>query len=1547
MRYCLLRIDVTARLEAKSLTVGGNGNSRNSATCTAAMTQQHTEWLGVIERQQQEIELLRRELAGSALSPPRGTESRRGSDASVASSVASLAFSVLSMRDGGSELPMDSERYAEICEKMERMRAALARKDAKLQKVRAQSSEEQKAAARLRDIVASLRSEMETQRAHHERELAASRDAVDKAVEKAARALMKNDTFNAELSKTEEVEAELREEIRVRSGALREADGARAEMQKELNRVRHESSRLVTEIRELQKERSALQSSLQAIQQELSAKRQCDAEWNEVNFQKQILQQRVNELETSVQQKNVQLEQQTKTIDHQNQQIQHLKEEQVLAERASAVERAEDQRHAQHLLKNNISLKFELESEQVRAHRLQEQARGLSEASQMLTEDILQIKLKVAGRDHMLQRSDQKYCELATAYRGLSRHAQAIELSERELVSVFIPTKKRLTLLQDTLTRFCHELEGISKQMVTSRKFYSDEHCVSTASEIESCKQTLLLLGNSSKKRKDQAISANWNLKRDLVIERCQRTEYVSCSAVFTPPNLLIELLLAILQFATTVQRAGKLLGFLPELSIRVADTSRRAGERQRRSGARCDSTCSVCPRAQKLATVTAARADQTGDYWQAAACPLELRKPLLPSSPASPHLAQLIPPLYELGCRVLYTAPATVRPFAQHRNTAERTATLSSCCGSCLLSTSFTASSSSALTLMYWALSAAIFVYVSWISSGAYGITTGWPWAPPACAWPPANPAASPLTSGSGSSGGASVSGERGGELGAAVGASAAKSLELGRSGGLRFMCLVSSSTWHVEVAFCATARSRPEEDQHSTAMALESSSAAAAKAHADPSTEASEREARVNVRRQRIEARNASKDDASHKKQLQVGDAQRMSRGQQQVADSLNQLDRRKLAGIRHVTSVRVEADDAENRRRVEEEERRHRRVEKLQQEAIESGAKNAAVEMRWADLFQFSMPQELHNELELQNRACAEILASKDAVIREFQNQLKAKDEEYVSALKIQAEEVEKLIDRMSQQYREMQDEYELELEQMEDAFLKERDELIANNKLEIDSLFERRREMEMVYMETKQTRDEQYLQEIEELRVRDAEDYNELKIKLETNIQTLEQQLEEMRATYQLNTEKLEYNYRVLTERDMENSATLSQQKRKLARLKDALATLIAKYNQTDARDRHQNEELTEEYRRLTKQYRDLQRKYAHFEASDSNKFDEVWQMHEEEAIRKIEKLLDADRIIHEQQLGLTWRPPVQSISNWSRSAKAGDVTALQKQLENGDESSPDATESEKGNRREDSGASAEDDFDDESVEAYTPPVKKISGAKLKYMLKMLASEAGFLVNGSVQQALENLPDDEAELVKADMIMRTLGIDNEEDMEKLMGYFFEDPRQEVTVSSGDNNRENKSPGKDSKDGSKASWGLVVGPEDVIRVIKRFVDRAAPAARILHRTVRGEGEGSKKSAKGTSSSALKAKARKVEKEYWVNIVKVFPAQKLRVMATLEKGLTHYNTALLRRKELIDDVTAMKAQNAELKSLLKQYLAAPINEDLIVPPTQMQLYQ
>lgn len=44
------------------------------------------------------------------------------------------------------------------------------------------------------------------------------------------------------------------------------------------------------------------------------------------------------------------------------------------------------------------------------------------------------------------------------------------------------------------------------------------------------------------------------------------------------------------------------------------------------------------------------------------------------------------------------------------------------------------------------------------------------------------------------------------------------------------------------------------------------------------------------------------------------------------------------------------------------------------------MRSGKQNAAVEMRWAELLDENMPQELHRSIEEQKAACAEIVASK---------------------------------------------------------------------------------------------------------------------------------------------------------------------------------------------------------------------------------------------------------------------------------------------------------------------------------------------------------------------------------------------------------------------------------------------------------------------------------------------------------------------------------------------------------------------------------------
>ena len=218
--------------------------------------------------------------------------------------------------------------------------------------------------------------------------------------------------------------------------------------------------------------------------------------------------------------------------------------------------------------------------------------------------------------------------------------------------------------------------------------------------------------------------------------------------------------------------------------------------------------------------------------------------------------------------------------------------------------------------------------------------------------------------------------------------------------------------------------------------------------------------------------------------------------------------------------------------------------------------------------------------------------------------------------------------------------MQGEYEKELLAIDEAYSDERERTIGECVAEIDSLFEHRKSKELFYKETKQKREDQYQRDMDDLITKGASQYNKLKIELEMNIQTLKQQLEEIRATYQLNTEKLDYNYRVLTELDVEKNAELARYKKRIAKLKDQMSTLVSKYTEARAADQKTNSELTDDYRNLTRKYKDLQAKFRHFEVSDTNKYDEVWTMHEDEAKDLVDRLLKADKIIVEYVLCLS-------------------------------------------------------------------------------------------------------------------------------------------------------------------------------------------------------------------------------------------------------------------------------------------------------------------
>ena len=614
----------------------------------------------------------------------------------------------------------------------------------------------------------------------------------------------------------------------------------------------------------------------------------------------------------------------------------------------------------------------------------------------------------------------------------------------------------------------------------------------------------------------------------------------------------------------------------------------------------------------------------------------------------------------------------------------------------------------------------------------------------------------------------------------------------------------------------------------------------------------------------------------------------------GAQQIADSIIHLDRRKHTGIQDITSVRVATDEAESKRRDADENIRRDRLQKLQGEALSSAKANAAIEMKWSELLDMDIPQALHHEIQSQMESCKDAIQSKDNLIAEFQKQLRSKDEEYVRTLRQQGEDVETLLQKIRNEYKELYAEYNNEFHSIEDAFVEERDHLIQQHTSEIDALFEQRKNRETAYKEQKLKREETYQKEIDALIAKGTDQHTKLKIELELNIQTLKEQLEEIRATYQLNTEKLDYNYRVLTDLDVEKQAKLNKYKKRLTKLKDQLTGYITKYTELESSESKTNDDLTEDYRRLTRKYKDLQGKFRHFEISDTQRFEEVWGMHEDEAKNKVDQLLKADKIITEQQMNWVWKPP--------------DMAALQSVLnKRGAISEPSAVT--------DAAAPGEEK-------------KTVSGAKMRAVMRLISSEAGFLVNPEVQAAIDALPEEEAELSKAENLLKALGIKSEDKLKSLIAYFFHD-RSSSQTAEGQEEFEMEIQTLHGAPDDAYQLRDLIRAEDVIQAISMFIEDSSDTHPTAGATAGKDPLGGKR----------KQQAMKL---YWDQLSQVVSDESVSVWKQLEKDYQNLKEILTKRSSLCTEVDMLAKRNAELKLTLNRYLGDSDNRRFQVPPSQ-----
>ena len=519
---------------------------------------------------------------------------------------------------------------------------------------------------------------------------------------------------------------------------------------------------------------------------------------------------------------------------------------------------------------------------------------------------------------------------------------------------------------------------------------------------------------------------------------------------------------------------------------------------------------------------------------------------------------------------------------------------------------------------------------------------------------------------------------------------------------------------------------------------------------------SEADNRDERIQKRRERVKermetARREAKGEQPHKDEDKEKDVEKDRASKKQMEDSKQRLDKLISDGTQLVTNVKVAGDAKEVQRRVEEDESKKTRFEKLEAEANASIERFEEIMRRWDPALGKTIPQDLQEKLAEQKGACDAMRDEKDKLINDFQQELKCKDDQYVRDLKKQAEDVDLILERMEDQVKTIMRGYREELEEIEKAFVSERAKLLEHHIKTWNDEMEKRRKTELQYLRERERRIDDYEQQLQHLRQQNAEEYKKIMMKFEKDIQVLQQQIEQMKATFQLNAEKLEYNYHVLKKRDEENMITISQQKRKITKLQDVLTNLRKRLAKQEEQHQVESINITEEYKKNSQQFSDLQKKYKLFQAADAKKFEEVWDMAEENVRRLAKVVQQGDKSIHEQQLGLNWEAeelpesPMKQVTTTAQGNDGSISQALQYVA---------------------SILSSEGDS------VTTVNDGKLSPKLIQQALQLVCQESGFLIDEKLLRLLVPLEEEEKLLMKLDSIFKALLIETEEDIHKLV-------------------------------------------------------------------------------------------------------------------------------------------------------------------------------
>ena len=342
------------------------------------------------------------------------------------------------------------------------------------------------------------------------------------------------------------------------------------------------------------------------------------------------------------------------------------------------------------------------------------------------------------------------------------------------------------------------------------------------------------------------------------------------------------------------------------------------------------------------------------------------------------------------------------------------------------------------------------------------------------------------------------------------------------------------------------------------------------------------------------------------------------------------------------------------------------------------------------------------------------------------------------------------------------------------------------------------------------------------------------------------------------------------------------------------------------------------------------------KFKHFEKADVTRYQEIWTMNGDTVAELVSNVLKADKVIHEQLLGLLHRSPA---SETFRSPLEEDAEQQQQEAEGAAGGAGAGAGGDAGEGAEGAGEDADQEAEEAAVRR-----RQLLAKQTKYgpLLEALQRQLPFMQT----PASPGL----------DSLLTTLGVTNGASFDALVEGLAKEGGLRAVPAEGAGEGGVEADAAAALEGAAAEAGgedreapefVLEGNDELLKALRRHLEKHG-----------GAGAGGLKgadvmppSALGANGDAAEALVRRLpqrmdrEREYWERMSNVISQKMHRIWLVMKKELLGFNDILTKRGVMLTDIKELADQNAELRDLLNKYLSSKINEDLHIPPTQLLL--